>query len=178
MSASAQNSTNALAALAPAYGEQPPAFWEQHESTIIVAGIAVLVFACFFLKVMLRPASPKILPPEVVARQSLVGLENQPEDRNTLAAVSYTLRRYVSQAFNLPGSELTTTELCSVIESDQQMGEELARTISSFLRECDVRKFSRAKPTTPLKAAARALVLITRVENRVMERRGMTMPPR
>ena len=62
---------NVLPALAPAYGEIPPTFWEQHQTTIIIASFAVLAFAFLFVKVMLRPESPRILPPETVARQAL-----------------------------------------------------------------------------------------------------------
>src|ERR1017187_1555252 len=58
LSSFAQTSTNTLPPLAPAYPELPPTFWEQHESTILVAGFAVLAFAFFFLKLMLRPESP------------------------------------------------------------------------------------------------------------------------
>ena len=47
--------TNALPALAPAYGELPPTFWEQHQSTIIVGGFAFLAVASLFLRVWLRP---------------------------------------------------------------------------------------------------------------------------
>ena len=60
--------TNALPALAPAYGELPPTFWEQHESTVIVAGFAFLAVAFLFLRGLLRPETKVILPPEVVAQ--------------------------------------------------------------------------------------------------------------
>jgi len=53
--------TNALPALAPAYGELPPTFWERNETVIVVAGFAI--FAFFLLKLMLRPKSEVALPP-------------------------------------------------------------------------------------------------------------------
>jgi hypothetical protein len=156
--------TNALPALIPAYGELPPTFWEQHQATLVVAGFALLAFAFLFLKTMLRPAKVVILPPEAVARQALAKLQAGPEDGNILTAVSQTLRRYVGETFNLPNHELTTSEFCAAIESNQPMGAELAGAISSFLRECDVRKFSPATASAPLNAASRALELIALVE--------------
>jgi len=160
----AQTSTNNLPALAPAYGELPPTFWEQHQSAIIVAGFAFLAVAFLFLRVWLRPKAPVMLPPEVVARQALVKLQNQPEDGSVLSAASQILRRYVGKAFNLPNEELTTVEFCAAIAGNPQIGTELAGTISSFLRECDVRKFSPAFSAAPLNAASRAIELVVLAE--------------
>ena len=160
----AQSSTNTLPALAPAYGELPPTFWELHQSTIIVAGFAFLAVAFLFLRVWLRPAAPVILPPEVLVRQTLAKLQPQPEDGRLLSEVSQCLRRYVSEAFNLPSHELTTAEFCSAIQTAPQIGAGLAGTIAGFLRECDVRKFSPANSAAPLDAVNRALELITLAE--------------
>jgi hypothetical protein len=156
--------TNALPALAPAYGEFPPTFWEQHQAAVIVAGFAVLAVAFLFLRVWLRPETPVILPPEVLPRQTLAQLQSQPEDGKLLSKISQCLRRYVCDTFNLPDQELTTAEFCSVIAGHQPIGTELAKTISSFLRECDLRKFSPANGTSPLNAASRALEIISLAE--------------
>lgn len=156
--------TNALTALAPAYGELPPTFWEQHQTAIIIAGFAGLAFVFLIVKTMLRPESPKILPPETVARQTLAKLQAEPEDGKILSAVSQTLCRYMSALFNLPNQELTTAEFCAVIETSPQIGAELAGTLSSFLRECDARKFSPAKSAAPLNAASRAIELVVLAE--------------
>ena len=156
----AQTPTNALPALSPAYGEMPPTFWEQHESPIVVGGFAFLAVAFLFLRVWLRPESKVILPPEILARNALTQLLRQPEDGKLLSEVSQILRRYVGETFNLPNNEMTTAEFCATIASNQQMGAELAQTISSFLRECDVRKFSPNSSSAPLNAATRALELV------------------
>ena len=155
--------TNALPALAPAYGEIPPTFWELHQSTIIVAGFAFLAVAFLFLRVWLRPETPVILPPEALARQTLAKLQLQPEDGKVLSEVSQCLRHYVSEAFNLPNHELTTAEFCAAL-AGEKIGVELARAISSFLRECDERKFSPASSSSPLHAASRALELVAKTE--------------
>jgi hypothetical protein len=166
--------TNELPALIPAYGELPPTFWEQHQAAIIVAGFAVLAFAFYFLKVMLRPESPLILPPEAMARQALANLQDQPEDGKTLTSVSQILRRYVVAAFALPPAETTTAEFCAVIEANERIGSELAQSLSSFLRECDVRKFSPANNAAPLNAVNRARVLVSRSEAQISSRSDAT----
>ena len=143
MSVSAQTSTNALPALSPAYPEMPPTFWEQHESAIVVFGFALLAIAFLFLRVWLRPETPVVLPPEVLARDALTQLLRQPEDGKLLSKVSQIMRRYVVAASELPGGELTTAEFSAAIAGSEKIGAELAQTISSFLRECDERKFSR-----------------------------------
>jgi hypothetical protein len=142
LSLAAQTPTNVLPALSPAYPELPATFWEQHQSAIIVGGFAILAFAFFFLKVMLRPESPQILPPDVLARQTLAKLQSQPEDGKVLSEISQTLRRYISTAFEFPSGELTTAEFSAALSANNKIGSELAQTISSFLRECDERKFS------------------------------------
>ena len=156
--------TNSLPALAPAYGELPPTFWEQHQTPIIIGVFALIAFAFLFVKTMLRPESPKILAPEVVARQALAILKSQPEDGNILSAVSHSLRRYLGESFNLPNQELTTAEFCAAIEVSPQIGIALARNIASFLRECDTRKFSPTHAAAPLNAATRALELVALAE--------------
>jgi len=152
--------TNALPALAPAYGELPPTFWEQHQSTMIVGGFALLAVAFLFLRVWLRPETPLVLPPEVLAREALTKLLHQPEDGKLLSEVSQILRRYLVAEFELPPDEMTTAEFCVVIAGHSKIGTELAHSISVFLRACDARKFSTAPAAAPLNAASRALDLI------------------
>jgi hypothetical protein len=160
----AQSSTNTLPALSPAYPELPPTFWEQHESAIIVGGFAFLAVAFLFLRVWLRPESKIILPPEILARDALTQLLRQPEDGKLLSEVSQILRRYVAAAFELPSGEMTTVEFSAAIAGNEKIGAELAQTISSFLRECDERKFSPVNSSAPLNAATRALELISLAE--------------
>ena len=166
--------TNALPALAPAYGELPPTFWEHHQSSITIAGFAFLAFVFFFLKMKLRTKNPEILPPEIMACRALAKLQNQPEDGNVLSAASQILRRYVSETFNLPDTGLTTAEFCSALESNQLLGSELAALVPSFLRECDVRKFSPANSASPLNAVSRELELIGQIEKRRSELTAQT----
>jgi hypothetical protein len=151
--------------LLPAYGELPPTFWELHQTTIIVAGFAFLALVFLFLKTMLRAKTPKILSPEVEARQALTSLQNEPEDGNTLSTVSQILRRYVSKAFNLPNHELTTSECCVALARNESIGADLSEKISSFLRECDVRKFSPAHLAAPIAPVHRALELVELAED-------------
>lgn len=156
--------TNALPALAPAYGELPPMFWEQHKTAIIIGGFAFLAFTFLFLKVMLRPESKAVLPPEVLAREALAKLLRQPEDGKRLSEVSQILRRYVAAAFEFPPDEMTTAEFCAALAADGKIGTEVANSIASFLCKCDEQKFSPVPAAVPLNAPARALELIDRAE--------------
>ena len=159
-------STNDLPVLAPPYGELPPSFWAQHETAIIVGGFALLAVVFLFLRVWLRPETPVIVPPEILARRTLEKLQAQPEDGKVLSEISQALRRYLAAAFNLPGGEMTTAEFCATLAADKKMDAELMQTISNFLRECDARKFSPASFVAPLNAAGRALELVSAAEVR------------
>ena len=128
----AQTSTNALPALAPAYGEIPPPFWEQHETAIIAAGFAILAFAFLFLRVMFRPEKKVILPPEVLARQALANLQPQPETGKLLSEVSQILRRYLIAAFELPPGEMTTAEFCAAIAAHEPIGDGIGQIHRRF----------------------------------------------
>jgi len=161
---SAQTDPNALPALAPAYGELSPTFLEQHQTTLILAGLAMLTVVGGVLKVRSRPPAPVVLAPADQARQALAALQQQPEDGKVLSAVSRILRRYLSERFKLPNGELTTAEFCARLEADPHIGANLAEPLAGFLRECDVRKFSPARSATPLAAAARALELLAKAE--------------
>jgi hypothetical protein len=156
--------TNALPALAPAYGELPPTFWEQHGTPVIVGGFAFVILAMLVLWKLFQPKPVVILPPEFVARAALAKLIGRPEDGKLLSDVSQILRRYVIAAFNFPAAELTTAEFCTVFTSNGTIGAELAESISGFLRECDVRKFSPTKSAPAINAASRALELIALCE--------------
>lgn len=160
----AQTATNALPALAPAYGEIPPTFWELHQTAIIIGGFALLAFAFLLLKTLLRPESKPVLPPEVLARTGLEKLRRKPEDGILLSEVSQILRRYLIAAFELPPGEMTTAEFCAAIFGNTIIGAELAKSISDFLYECDLRKFSTSPAAAPLNAVARALEIVASVE--------------
>jgi hypothetical protein len=156
--------TNALPALAPAYGEMPPTFWEQHRTLVIAGGFAFVIFSMLVLWKLFQPKPAVILPPEILARDALAKLISQPEDGKLLSDVSQILRRYVIAAFHFPAAEMTTSEFCAALADNEKIGAELAESISSFLRECDERKFSTSPAAAPLNAAARALELIASAE--------------
>jgi len=165
----AQTDTNTPPKLVPAYGEMPETFWAQNQSTIIVAGSAFLAFAFLFLKVMLRPEPPVVLPPEVIARQALSKLQSRPEDGKLLSEVSHILRRYLAAAFELSSAEMTTAEFSAAIAANEKIGQELVGLLLSFLRECDERKFSTIDATTSMNAATRALELVSAAEKRLVQ---------
>jgi len=170
--------TNPLPKLLPAYGELSPTFWEQHQSAIIVAVFAVLAVLVLSLLVMLRPKMPVVLPPEAVARQALAKLQNQPEDGKILSEISQILHRYLCAAFGLPSAEMNTTEFSAALAASEKTGNELVGAISSFLRECDERKFSPPSPAVPVNTITRALELVLRSETRLAQLAATNPPQR
>lgn len=138
----AQASTNALPALAPPYGEIPPTFWERHGTMILAGGITLIALAVLILWKLFQPKPAVILPPEILAREALTKLLNQPEDGRLLSEVSQILRRYVIAAFGLPAGEFTTAEFSAALAASENIGAELAQMISNFLHQCDERKFA------------------------------------
>jgi len=162
----AQAPTNTIPALAPAYGEIPPTFWEQHEKTILI-GPPVFIFIASLvcgIVALVSYRKPVVASPLTVARQSLEKLQRAPEDGKVLSAVSQILRRYLSTALQFPPGELTTAEFSAALAGNPKIGAEQAQAISSFLHECDQKKFSPRAPQSKLNAAARALQLIAETQ--------------
>ena len=162
----AQAALNDQPALVPAYGEIPPTFWEQNRTVVIIDVIVFLAVVVAVAWEVFRPKPALVLPPEKIAREALTKLQAQPEDGKLLSEVSQILRRYVGTVFGFPGGEMTTAEFCAVISRHKKIGTELSGAIASFLRECDVWKFSPANAATPVNAADRALKIISQTETR------------
>jgi hypothetical protein len=106
------------------------------------------------------------LPPAIVARDALARLENEPEDGVVLSVVTQILRRYLGERFDLPNGEMTTAEFFSALARCQKMDPALGEAVSSFLRECDVRKFSPTNNAAQINAVKRALEIIELVEKK------------
>ncbi|HEY5344933.1 MAG TPA: hypothetical protein VIK62_01155 [Verrucomicrobiae bacterium] len=157
--------TNALPALVPAYGELPPTFLEQHGTIVLIGVLTLLILLTAFLWRLLKPKTPIILPPEIVAREALAKLQSQPEDGKVLSEVSQILHRYFSAEFEFPAGELTTAEFSSALAASEKISAELAQAIASFLQECDARKFSTSPAAAPLNAAERACKLVALAES-------------
>lgn len=160
--------TNALTALVPAYGEIAPTFLEQHKAIVIIGVLLAVALLSFVVWKIFNPKPAPVLPPEKIACDALARLQAQPEDGNVLSEVSQILRRYVGAAFNFPGGEMTTAEFCTNISQNEKIRTELASAISSFLRECDVRKFSPAGGAASVNAVNRALEIVARVEKETL----------
>ena len=155
--------TNDLLTLVPAYGEIPPTFWEQHKAIVIIGIFAFLLLAALVVWKIFNPKPAPVLPPETIAREALARLRAQPEDGKLLSEVSQILRRYIGAVFGFPGGEMTTAEFCGAISRHEKIGTELSGVMSSFLRECDVRKFSPVNSATPVNAVHRALELVKNI---------------
>ncbi len=169
---------DALPALAPPYGELPATFWEQHGAAIIAGVASLAVLAGLIVWKLLQPRPPVVLPPERVAREALAKLLQKDEDGKCLSEISQILRGYAAAVCEFPPGELTTAEFCAALDRNENVPGEFAQSISSFLRECDERKFARSQASArpgppeggtpnalpPLNAANRALELISLVK--------------
>lgn len=156
--------TNALPALVPAYPEIPPTFWEQHKA-IIVVGVVLFFIAQFFtLYRVLARVPTRAESPESQARTALQRLLDEPEDGRLLSDVSRILRGYFGRRFQMPGEEATTAEFISALEHNGKIMPSLGEKVSSFLRQCDARKFSPSPPLEQLDAVAQALDLVNEAE--------------
>ena len=90
-------SEDELLELMPPYQEMLPTWWELH-GTWVVLGVAVML-AVVALLVWLwhRPKPVPPVPPEVLAREELEQLRQQPETGDVLSQVSRCVRRYVTE---------------------------------------------------------------------------------
>ena len=168
-------STNDVPPLLPALPEIPPTLWEQHGILIMVLGIVGLVLLVAMVWWLLQPKPHVPVPIEIQTRQQLEQLKQAPEDGKTISQISQVLKRYVTGAFELSTSEMTTTEFSQTIAGSDKIGNELAVRIGDFLRACDEQKFS---PVTQTQTAAcsRAWELFQAGETRRAELRQIAKP--
>jgi hypothetical protein len=165
--------TNGPLKLLPPYDELPPTFWEQHATSVVTAGLGVIVLMACSLWLAFRPRQKIIIPPDVQAREALKKLSQEPEDGAVLSRVSQVLRNYFMNAFQLTPGEFTTTEFSRIISSQEQIGAELSSATADFLRDCDARKFSTSAGSAKLDAANRALNLVEQAERRRVQFRQL-----
>lgn len=156
--------TNDLPALAPAYPEIPPTFWQQHKIAVIIGGFLFIIAQSLFLWKMLMRLQPKVEPVENLTRAALTDLVNEPEDGKLLSEVSRILRGYFGKQFQMAGEEATTAEFITALEHETKLSAELKNKIVAFLRECDAQKFSPVADKTEIDAAERALDLVNEAE--------------
>jgi hypothetical protein len=163
--------TNALLQLSPPLDELPPTFLEEIAASgsnarhLGLFGVALIILVLIGIWLIFR-RKPRVIPPEVQARQALGNWRQSSEDGACVSNISQIVRKYFIAAFELPSGELTTTQFCCAIESHSQIGSELSTAVVNFLRECDERKFSLVNPSAPLGAMNRALKLVALGEAR------------
>ncbi len=162
-------SDDAIPPLRPPRGELPPTFWEQHGAWIVAGSLLVLVVIGLAVWWLTRPKPPVVVPPAARARQALEPLRQLPEDGALLSRVSQILRGYISAVFNLPAGELTTTEFCRLLASQDRVGPDLAGAVTNFLQNCDRTKFEPPTPHPPLGAVVEALRLVEQAQARCSE---------
>ncbi|HEY5912696.1 MAG TPA: hypothetical protein VJA21_19010 [Verrucomicrobiae bacterium] len=159
--------------LRPPRGPIPAGLWEQYGFWMVAGGVVLLLVAAGAIWFLLRPKPAPPVPPATAARQALESLRQQPETGAILSRVSQVVRLYFGAAFGLPPGEHTTAELCNSLNAAQEPGQDLARQVSLFLRECDERKFAPSPRLPPMGAVARADRLVTDAEARRAQLRAL-----
>lgn len=154
--------------LRPPRAEMPPTFWDEHGTSVTTgSGLLVFLIAALILWLVFRPRKPVVQEPAAIqAHRALESLRRQPEDGAVLSRVSQILRRYVTNAFELPPGEMTTADLSSVMASDERFSGGLASDLTAFLGECDDRKFAPPKPAPAMDAVGKAFKLVDAAEAR------------
>jgi hypothetical protein len=160
------NTADEIPPLRPPRAELPPSFWEQNRNSVVLTGVAVLLFIIVVVWFLTARRPAVALPPEVIARQALESLRSAPEEGLLLSRVSRILRRYLADAFQLTPGESTTTEFCSELAANAGVGLDLAEEVSVFLRQCDQRKFAPSQAAPELGAVGHALKLVDAGEAR------------
>jgi hypothetical protein len=155
--------TNELV-LAPPYGELPPTFWEKNWLLVAIGAFVLVVLAVLAIWLVRRAKAGAKLSPEQIAREALNKLSGQPEDGKLLSEASQILRRYVGAKLDFHGGEMTTAEFITALTRTDKLDMQLGESVCSFLRECDVNKFSPKNEIVPLDAVNRALGFVTQVE--------------
>jgi hypothetical protein len=163
--------TNELQLL-PAYGELPPTFWGQHHEGIVVVAVMFLGLMMFLTWRWLRPKAATVLSPEQIAREALGKIARQPENGNTLSAVSQILRLYLGCVLGFPGDGMTTAEFRAALAVCPGVDARFVEAVTTLLRACDRDKFSAGQVAPPLNAVNRARQLID-----LVKKNGRHVPP-
>jgi hypothetical protein len=159
-------STDDVPPLLPALTEIPPTLWDQHGALIVMLGIALVALLIAAVWWRLQPKPPVPLPIEIQTRNELELLRLPAEDGKTISRISQVLKHYFVVAFELPAGEMTTTEFNRAIAASEKAGDELAASVSEFLRLAGVQS----------SACSRSLELVEQGEARRAELRQVAQP--
>ena len=161
--------------LKPPLGEIPPDVWEEHGTAMVTGGVLTLAAIGVAVWFAFRPRPVDPITPETQARKELETLKGQAQTGKLLSNVSRVTRSYLSRVFQLPATELTTTEFCELLAKEERVGLTLASTAQNFLKHCDELKFSSAPPPGPFDAVAESLKLVEQGEARLREARRVEL---
>jgi len=162
--------------LRPPRGEILPTFGEQYGTWVMLAGVLLAGAIAFVIWRATRPKPAVPVPWSVQARRRLEPLREQPEDGRLLSEVSQVVRHYIAAAFGLSSDEATTSEFCRTLAACEKIGTELSAELSSFLKECDLRKFAPTPPASAYGVVGRSLKIIEVAENRLAQQNSIVVP--
>ena len=166
-STNAPADTNSIPPLRPAKAHLPPGFWEEHGVWVVVPTVFVLVVAVVLLRIWLRPKPPVLLDPSVVARQALSALDEGKPHGSLLSDVSLVLRRYFTDAFQLPSQQFTDRELCQALREHPAVDKPLIDSSTAFFQEMERNRFNDETGILLTEAIQSARALIDQAEHRL-----------
>lgn len=159
-----------LPELRPPLEPLPPSTWEQL-GPWGVAGVVLFLVADVAALVWWLGRNLDAPPPSPVerARGELRSLTAAPEGVALAAAVSMSVRRYVSAAVVGGGAELTSEETSRAVTADGRFDVEQTAQLGGLLRDCDRRMFAPTAPPASAgpKLAERALELVESFDKRL-----------
>jgi hypothetical protein len=164
-------STQEIPPLKPPQGEIPPSAWENNGFAIVTAGLLTLAGLSVAVWLGFRPRPVPAIPPDAQARAQLESLVGKPQTGRLISDVSRVTRGYLRDAFGLPTGEVTTTEFCAQLATQERIGPSLGSTAEQFLKHCDALKFSPSVPPSAFDAAAESLKLVELGERQLVENR-------
>jgi hypothetical protein len=176
LAANTNNLPDPASSLQPPRGEILPTFWEQYGTWIMLAGVLLTGAIALVVWLGTRPKPAVPVPWSVQARRQLEPLRGQPEDGRLLSEVSQIVRHYIAAAFGLSSDEATTSEFCRTLAACEKIGTELSADLSSFFKECDLRKFAPTPPASAYGVVGRSLKIIEVAENRLAQPNSIVVP--
>ncbi len=102
-------------------------------------------------KVEVKPVVKEIIPPHIEALQALKKIREEklwqnPEPKEFYSQITYVVRNYIEQRFNIPAKEQTTSEILYAINT-KGISEEDRSILNELLPLSDMVKFAKEKPS-------------------------------
>jgi hypothetical protein len=127
--------------------ERLPPLWPYYFAVAAVAFILLVAACIWLLRRNSRKKPTPVIPPDILARQSLealLPLVEQAKAREFCYGASEIVRSYIESRFGLRAAHQTTREFLDKAAKDRRtLTEQDTRMLDEFLNYCDLAKFAR-----------------------------------